>query len=86
METWLRPTDEVHIGLPHEVLSLEALKRGRRHGGIVCLCLPGLSTLVLAKYATKSYQILAIHVKPVLNVIAVYITPNAERTAIHECL
>ena len=86
VETWLRPTDEVYIGLPHDVLSLEAPKSGRPHGGIVLLRLPGLQTRVLAKYATKSYQVLAIHVKPGLNVIGVYITPNAERTAIHECL
>ena len=43
----------------------------------------GLKTRVLARYATKSYQVLAIHVKPGLNVIGFYITPNAERTAIH---
>ena len=86
METWLRPTDEVYIGLPHDVLSLEAPKSGRPHGGIVFLSRPGLRTRVLARYATKSYQVLAIHVKPGLNVIGVYITPNAERDAIHECL
>ena len=83
VETWLRPTDEVYIGLPHDVLSLEAPKSGRPHGGIVLLRRPGLQTRVLAKYATKSYQLLAVHVKPGLNIIGVYITPNAKRTAIH---
>ena len=29
VETWLRPTDEVHIGLPYDVLSLEARQSGR---------------------------------------------------------
>ena len=51
-----------------DVLSLEAPKSGRPHGGIVLLRLPGLQTRVLAKYATKSYQVLAIQVKPGLNV------------------
>ena len=37
VETWLRPTNEVYIGLPHEFLSLEAPKSGRPHGGIVFL-------------------------------------------------
>ena len=83
VETWLRPTDEVHIGLQHDILSLQASQSGRPHGGIVFLRRPGLKTRVLARYATKSYQVLAIHVKPGLNVIGVYITPNAERTAIH---
>ena len=86
VETWLRPTDEVHIGLPHDILSLEAPQSGRPHGGIVFLRRPGLKTRVLARYATKSYQALTIHVKPGLNVIVVCITPNAERTAIHEFL
>ena len=86
VETWLRPTDEVHIGLPHDILSLEAPQSGRPHDGIVSLRRPGLKTRVLDRYATKSYQVLATHVKPGLNVIGVYITPNAERTAIHECL
>ena len=56
---------------------------------ILCLvntCRPGFQTRVWAKYATRNYQVLAIHVKPGLNFIGVYITPNAERTAIHECL
>ena len=86
VETWLRPTDEVHLDLPHDILSLEAPQSGRPHGGIVFLRRPGLKTRVLARYATKSYQVLAKHVKPGLNVIGVYITPNSERTAIHECL
>ena len=86
VETWLRPTDEVHIGLPHDVLSLEAPQSGRPDGVIVLLLRPGLQTRVLARYATKSYQVFAIHVKPGLNVIFAYITPNAERTAVHECL
>ena len=86
VETWRRPTDEVHIGLPHDILSLDAPQSGRSHGGIVFLRRPGLKTRLLARYATKSHQVLAIHVKPGLNVIGVYITPNAERTAIHECL
>ena len=86
VETWLRPTDEVYIGLPHEFLFLEAPQSGRPCGGIVILRLPGLQTRVLAKYATKSYQVLAVHVRPGLNVIGFYITPNVERTAIHECL
>ena len=64
VETWLRPTDEVYIGLPHDALSREAPKRGRPHGGIGLLRRPGLQTRVLAKYATKSYQVLVIHVKP----------------------
>ena len=86
VETWLRSTDEVHIGLPHDVLSLEAPQKGRPHGGTVFLRRPGLQTRVLARYATKSYQTLAIYVKPGLNVIGVYITPNAERIVIRECL
>ena len=86
VETWLRPTDEVYNGLHHDVLFLEAPKSGRPHGGIVLLRRHGLRTRVLARYATKSYQVLAVHVKPRLNIIGVYITPNAERTAIHECL
>ena len=86
VETRLRLTDEVHIGLPQDVLSLEAPQSGRPHGGIVFLRRPGLKTRVLARYGTKSYQVLAIHVKPGLNVIGVYTTPNAKRTAINECL
>ena len=86
VETWFCPTDEVHIGLPHDFLSLEALQSGRPHGGIVLLRRPCLQTRVLARYATKSYQVLAIHVKTGLTVIGVYITPNAERTAIQEFL
>ena len=85
VETWLCPNDEVYIGLPHDVLSLEAPESGRLHDGIVLLRLHGLQSRVLAKYATKSYQVLVVHVKPGLNVIGVYITSNAERTAIHEC-
>ena len=54
VETWLRPTDEVYIGPSHDVLSLEATPSGRHHGDIVLLGRPGLQTLVLAKYATKS--------------------------------
>ena len=73
-ETWLRPTNEVHIGLPHDVLSLEAPQSGRPHGGIVFLSLPDLKTRAMARSATKSYQVLAIHMKPGLNVVGVYIT------------
>ena len=40
----------------------------------------------IGKYATKSYQLLAIHVKPRLNIIGLYIPPNTERIATHECL
>ena len=52
VESWLRPTDEVHIGLPHDILSLEAPQSGRPHGGIVFLRRPSLKTRVLARYAT----------------------------------
>ena len=86
VETWLRPTDEVYIGLPHDFLSPEAPKSGCNHGGRLLLGRPRLQTHVLAKYAKKRYQVLEIHVKPGLNIIGVYITPNAERTAINECL
>ena len=51
-------------GMDAKEVSLEAPKSGRPHSGIVLLRLPGLQTRVLAKYATKSYQVLAIHVKP----------------------
>ena len=86
VETWFCPTDEVHIGLPHDFLSLEAPQSDRLHGGIVLLRRPGLQTRVLTRYATNSCKVLAIHVRLGLNVIGVYITPNAERTAIHEFL
>ena len=49
VETWLHPTDEAHIGLPHENLSLKAPQSGRPHSGIVFLRRSGLKTRVMAR-------------------------------------
>ncbi|KAI0560572.1 Endonuclease/exonuclease/phosphatase [Gracilaria domingensis] len=87
VETWQRPSDEVSLALPHVSVALEADHRTRSpRGGITIFHRERLATKVLAKYATPSYQILALGVRPDLNVVGVYLSLRASDVEVTDFL
>ncbi|KAI0557447.1 Endonuclease/exonuclease/phosphatase [Gracilaria domingensis] len=85
--TWQRPLGEVSLALPHVSVALEADHRTRApRGGITISHRERFATKVLAKYATACYQILALGIRPDLNVLGVYLSPRASDVKVKDFL